>query len=72
MSFILLNLYDPLFNAVTNADGTPKTGGSKEVTLTAQQSGLVEHVHGITDPSHQHYGLRIDESRLGFPGSGNP
>ena len=35
----MLDLNDPLFNAVE------KTGGSKEVTLTSAQSGLVGHNH---------------------------
>ncbi len=29
-------------------------GGEKEVTLTANQSGLRAHNHGITDPGHNH------------------
>ena len=55
MSFILLNLYDPLFDAVE------KTGGSKVVTLTIAQ--VPKHGHGVTlggrsiagDSPHNHH-----------------
>lgn len=38
----------------TEFDTDEETGGSKEVTLTAAQSGVPAHSHGITDPGHTH------------------
>lgn len=38
----------------TEFDTDEETGGSKEVTLTAAQSGVPAHTHGITDPGHAH------------------
>jgi microcystin-dependent protein len=44
-----------LDSAQTEFDALGETGGVKAVTLTAAQSGLPAHSHGITDPSHSHY-----------------
>lgn len=38
----------------TEFDTVGETGGVKEVTLTAAQSGLPAHDHDVTDPGHQH------------------
>lgn len=38
----------------TEFDTDEETGGSKEVTLTADQSGVPAHTHGVTDPGHTH------------------
>jgi hypothetical protein len=35
-------------------DAAEKTGGAKTVTLTADQSGVPAHGHGVTDPGHGH------------------
>lgn len=38
----------------TEFDALEKTGGAKTVTLTAAQSGVPAHGHGVTDPGHTH------------------
>jgi len=38
----------------TEFDTIGETGGVKEVTLTAAQSGLPAHDHDVTDPGHKH------------------
>lgn len=35
-------------------DAAEKTSGTKTVTLTAAQSGLPAHGHGVNDPGHSH------------------
>jgi hypothetical protein len=35
-------------------DAAEKTGGAKDVTLTAAQSGVPAHTHPVTDPGHTH------------------
>jgi microcystin-dependent protein len=35
-------------------DAAEKTGGAKTVTLTADQSGVPAHGHGVTDAGHAH------------------
>jgi hypothetical protein len=38
----------------TEFDTLEETGGAKDVTLTAAQSGVPAHGHGVTDPGHTH------------------
>jgi microcystin-dependent protein len=38
----------------TSFDALGETGGAKTHTLTASESGVASHSHGITDPSHKH------------------
>jgi microcystin-dependent protein len=38
----------------TEFDTLGETGGAKTVTLTAAQSGVPAHSHGVTDPGHTH------------------
>jgi len=40
--------------AIPGAGTLGAKGGSKEHTLTAAQSGLVGHTHGVSDPGHYH------------------
>jgi microcystin-dependent protein len=35
-------------------DALEETGGAKDVTLTAAQSGVPAHGHAVTDPGHTH------------------
>jgi len=42
-------------------------GGAESVTLTAAQSGVPAHSHGVNDPGHQHF---MTNARSGF-GAGN-
>jgi microcystin-dependent protein len=41
-------------SAQTEFDTLGETGGAKSVTLTAAESGLPAHNHGVTDPGHFH------------------
>lgn len=41
-------------SADTSFDVLGETGGAKTHTLTATESGVASHSHGITDPSHKH------------------
>lgn len=51
-----LNDEDADFNVIG------ETGGAKEVTLTAAQSGLRAHGHAVTDPGHAHTDSGVDVS----------
>ena len=73
-------LIDPLFNAVTNADGTPKTGGNKEVTLTRNQMPSHDHgggAHNHNSDAHRHMQFTTVSSpsgtykRIDYSGEGN-
>jgi microcystin-dependent protein len=47
-----------------------ETGGVKEVTLTAAQSGLPAHTHGVTDPGHTHVQVIGDPITTVAPSAG--
>jgi microcystin-dependent protein len=40
-------------------------GGFNQVTLTAAQSGLPSHTHGVNDPGHSHYMINNGNVQLG-------
>ena len=61
-----------LDSSQTEFDTRGETGGVKDVTLTAAQSGLPAHNHGITDPTHGHSPISyLDGGAIGFNDGGN-
>jgi microcystin-dependent protein len=53
-------------------DALGETGGVKDVTLSAAQSGLPAHTHGVTDPGHTHVENSNNTSTGGLRGWGAP